>query len=147
MQEQSQPILKERNQLTHRVHRHEVLWQITIPIVVGGLIMLIMMVLAVVAPPGTASQLADISIIHLIVPALIFGVISLLMLVGSIYLTIRMILQLPFVFYRIQSFFWLANERIGGFTDRLVAPILRINSSAAAARAFRRSVFGRTRSR
>lgn len=147
MQDRPEPPVLERNQATHQVHRHEVLWQITIPLVVGLVLVLALMVLAVAAPAGTASQLADISLIYLIGPSLIFGLISLLLLAGSIYLIVRLIQQLPFISYRVQNFFWLANARIRDIDDRLVAPFIRMKSSASAARTFRRRVFGKQRPR
>ena len=131
---------KARNPLTHRAHRHQVLWQITIPVLVGSVILVALAVLAVLANASQTSQLADISLVSIIIPALIFGLISLLLLIGSIYMVFRLIGIIPFYSYQLQNFLVLLDFRMKRISNKLVEPFLRVHSTRAKMRAFRKSV-------
>ena len=84
----SQPALV-RNPVTRKRHQKEVLWQITIPMLIGSLILLVLAALAVAAAtgivPGDTRRWADISMIWLIVPVMLVTLLALLFLAGSIY--------------------------------------------------------------
>jgi hypothetical protein len=137
---------KARNPETSARHRKEVFWQITFPLAVGGLIVL---VLAVFTAFGTSaaskSQAADIALVQLIIPVLIFGTISLLMLGSMVYGLFRLLGILPYTFLRLQIFFLRVQLGVLRVNDRLVEPFLRAHSFSARGRALGRSlgrVFG-----
>jgi hypothetical protein len=129
-----------RNPLTYRNHRHQVLWQITIPVLVGVLILVALAALAVLADASQSRQLADISLITLIVPAIIFGLIYLVLMVGSIFLVVRLIMELPFFTFRAQNFLALVDLRVKRVGNSLSEPFVRVHSFRASLRAFRRSL-------
>ena len=131
----------ERNQKTYLRHRHEVLWQITLPLIIGIVIIVLLGLLSAFGVSGSVQrQLADAALINLITQAMIMGLLMLIMLGGTVYLMARILSILPFQFYRLQKLFFLVNLRVSHLTDALVNPVLRAKSFSASARAFRRSV-------
>jgi len=131
----------ERNPLTYKKHQHEVFWQITIPLAMGVILVVAVAVLTVTATTaGQKSQLADIALINLMIPAMIFGVIQLAFLGLSLYGIIKLIMVLPFAFRRIQDFFSLAGFRINQVTDAMIEPFIRAKGFTASTRALGRSV-------
>jgi hypothetical protein len=131
----------ERNQKTYQRHRHEVLWQITVPLIIGLVIVALFGLLAAFGVSGgVQSQWADVALINLITQALIMGLFLLIILAGIVYLLTKILSILPFQFYRLQNLFVLANFRVSQLTDALVKPVLSARSFSASARAFRRSV-------
>jgi hypothetical protein len=129
-----------RNLLTYRKHRRQVLWQITVPVLVGALILVALAGLAVAADASQTSQLADISLITLVIPAMIFGLIYVVLMLGSIFLLVRLIKELPFFTFRAQNFLALVELRVIRIGDALSEPFLRTHSFQASLRAFRRSL-------
>jgi hypothetical protein len=124
-----------RNPLTHKRHRKEVLWQVTVPILIGGMILLLLAALAVAAAlgilPGDTSRWADISLIWLIVPAMFVTLFSLVFLSGSIYALIRLILVLPKYSYQALGWMLLLGLQLRRLSDRLVEPFLRMHMLSA----------------
>ena len=130
-----------RNPVTAERHRRDVLWQITIPLTAGLLIILAVGVLATFgATAGAQSQMADIALVHLIIPMLFFGMISLLMLGGTVYGLARLLQAMPYFFLRVQIFFLRTQIGAHQVSDRLVAPMLGVHSFSARMRAFKRSM-------
>jgi hypothetical protein len=131
----------ERNQKTYARHRREVLWQITVPLVIGIVVIVLLGLLSAFGVQASVqSQLADAALINLITQAMIMGLLTLILLIGTVYLLARILKVLPFQFYRLQKFFVLVHLRVSSITDALVNPILRARSFSASAGAFRRSV-------
>ena len=129
-----------RNLLTRQKHRREVLWQITVPLVVGVLILLTMAVLTGFATTNQASHFADISMMWLITPTYLCGLIGLLILAGLIYLIVRLILVLPFYTYRLHTFLILFGLRIKQVGDKAVEPILRAQAFTSSIRQLGRNL-------
>ena len=65
----------ERNPLTHEKHRREVFWQITIPLVIGLVMILGLAALVIVTAVqgGNVSQAADASLVYLIIPVMVMS--------------------------------------------------------------------------
>lgn len=130
-----------RNLQTYQRHRREVLLQITLPLVLGGLVLLGLAGLsAFVAQADLKSHLADAALIGLIVQGLFFSLVGLLLLGLSAYAVSRLLASLPYAFLRIQIFFLKVQLGIGKFDNRLAEPVLRAHASAARRRAFVRSL-------
>ncbi|MBN2548783.1 MAG: hypothetical protein JXB15_06485 [Anaerolineales bacterium] len=122
----------ERNPVTYARHRQEVLWQITIPVLAGVILLLALGILAAVL--GTAndqSQWADISLIWLIAPTLFMVLILLIITAGIAYGVMRLIDVLPFYTRRLQDFFILLTVRISRLDDKAVEPVLRLKTYRA----------------
>lgn len=127
-------ILRPRNPLTAIRHRREVFWQITLPMVVFVVVLLLLAVAAVGLSAPQASVWADISLIFLIIPVMFFALIVMLIFAASIYLSVRLLQVLPYYFFRAQNGFFRLNLQIGRLTNQLVEPILRIHAGNAALR-------------
>jgi small-conductance mechanosensitive channel len=132
---------KVRNADTHDRHRREVLWQITIPVGVGTLIILALAYLAIF--PATAQQdsvWADISIIFLIVPVVLVSLLMTAMLVGSVYLTVRLIQESPFFFYKVYQWLLFANVKVQEAGIKATEPVLKLQSFTASIQQFGRLI-------
>jgi hypothetical protein len=126
--------VRERNALTKALHKREVFRQITIPLLVGGGILLICCILVVVAESANVSQLADISIIWLIVPILFFSLIFLAILAGLVYLSVLLITNLPFWSFIALKKFWMVRDIVRRITDQISSPFIGYHSYTAAAK-------------
>jgi sterol desaturase/sphingolipid hydroxylase (fatty acid hydroxylase superfamily) len=134
-----QPILP-RNPITHQRHRREVFWQITFPILVISLVLLLLAVMATGLSSEKASTWADISIIWMIIPALIFSLLAMIILAALVYLTLRLLHILPFYFFKGHNWFLLVNVRLAHIEDNLAEPFLRLRAWKAGAGALGRQV-------
>ena len=84
----AQPV--ERNPVTYQKHRNEVLWQITVPLVVGAIVILIPAVLVLLASVTGISQLtklAQVSLIWLIIIGMVISLLVMIMTIVMIYTT------------------------------------------------------------
>lgn len=122
-----------RNPLTYQRHRREMFWQITLPVIVTCLVLLVLAVFAAGLSTERASRWADISLIWMIVPALLFSLLTMIFLAAGVYLTIRLLHILPFYFYKGHNWFLLVNLRVGRIGDRLAEPFLRVRAWKAGA--------------
>ena len=131
----SQPSrLPERNPVTYQKHRHEVFWQITIPLVIGAIIILIPLVLVVLASVIGAPQiekLANVSLIWLIIIAMVGSLLALVLVVVLIYVLTAMLRVTSPYARQIQDAFHLIGLRVSGASDKAVEPILRYHSFMA----------------
>jgi len=137
-----------RNEVTHRRHRHEVTWQIMVPL---GVCVLLVLALAGISSFATSadtkSQMADVALISLILQALIFGLIILLTLGAMVFGLFRLLPLIPSIFFKIQDFFWRVQINVIHVDSKLTEPVLRMHSFNASRRAFgaslRRAVRGK----
>jgi len=133
------PILP-RNPVTHQRHRREVFWQITFPIIIICVILLVLAILVTGLSAESASTWADISLIWMIIPALLISFLTMILLAGGVYLTLWLIRNLPFYFFKGHNWFLLVNLRVGRFGDGLTEPFLRLRAWKAGAGALGRQV-------
>lgn len=126
-------LIENRNPLTERKHRRQVFWQITLPLLVGALVLIAACVLPVITVigGGEVSVWADISLMWLIVIAFIIALIPLALLGGLVFGLTQLIGKLPPVFFRIQGLLRTLNLRVSQLSDRVVNPFIRINSLSA----------------
>ena len=133
------PILP-RNPITHQRHRREVFWQITFPVVLVCVVLLVLAVLTTGLSTEGASKWADISLIWMIIPALLFSLLTMILLAAGVYLTLQLLHILPFYFYKGHNWFLLVNLRVGRVGDRLTEPFLRARAWKAGAGALGRQL-------
>lgn len=126
-------IPKERNPVTHQAHRREVFWQITFPIILGVSLILGLSVWTIVyaAQGGSTTHAAGTSLIFLIIPTMIMGLILLVSLAGFAYAVIWLNQNLPPYAKQVQDIFDLVKERVRYYADQLVEPVLRWRSTQA----------------
>jgi uncharacterized oligopeptide transporter (OPT) family protein len=141
-EEQFIPPLRERNPITTQKHRHEVFWQITVPVTVGGVLLLLIaigVVIAYFANTGDIAKWASVSTIILIVPAMIIGLIVIAVSAGMAFLVTRGLSEAPFIARRIQDIAVLIVVRVNKASDASTEPFLRVHQFTAGLRAlFRR---------
>jgi hypothetical protein len=143
MNEKPQFVLPERNPKTHAAHRKDVGWQITLPLVIGCLVLVLALAGVIWAAAGANPQVtrwADISLIWLILPALFFALLGLGVLVGITYLVSKLLGVLPGYARVVQNIFTNIHAKALKANDALVAPALKLKSWSAAARRARQIV-------
>jgi len=127
-------IKPERNPSTHKAHRREVGWQIVLPLTCGSLIILGLAIWTVVGTiqGGNVSQPADTSLIFLLIPTMIIAIIPLALLAGLAYGIITLNKILPQYFFKAHEAMRKVQDGIQIGTDKLVEPIIRLESMLAA---------------
>jgi len=121
------------NPLSRRRHQREILRQVTLPILLGSVILAAICVLAWVwgMGGGEVSRWASISLLWLIVPVMLAALVTLLFLIGSIYLTVRLIVAIPKYSYQALGWLLLVGVYLHKLNDRLVEPFLRMQMISA----------------
>ena len=139
------PLVPERNPVTYAKHRHEVLRQVTIPLIIGGGFLLVLLGLVIWSTWGPSAggehnRWMGVSLIWLIIPTLLFALIFLVLMVGLIYLVTMAYIKLPPLARKVQNFFLLAKYRVAHLDDRIIAPLLKFHSFKASIQKFGRSL-------
>jgi uncharacterized Tic20 family protein len=129
---------KKRNPVTQRAHRKQVFWQITVPLVIAALLILVLAILVSAGNSQSASLWADISLIWLIIPVMIVSLIFLVVLVGLVYAVIWLVRILPGYAMQAQNFMVMIAYQVERLGNSIVEPILRINAFLASLQALRR---------
>jgi hypothetical protein len=133
--------LPERNPVTHQKHRQEVLWQITLPLLLGLASVLAAAILVVIASfqgGEQASVWADISTVWLIIP-LLFATLIFLALTAALAFGVTMLLRrLPPYARLVQDFFKTVSYQVRRYSNKAVEPVLKAHGAAAALRSLRR---------
>lgn len=122
-----------RNPKTHQMHRREVLLQITLPLVIGLVLILLLAVLTVITATGGGSvaQAADASLIFLIMPLMIVTVIFMIIL-GAVAFGITKLNEiLPIYTRQAQDALLRVRQAVQSGSDKVVEPILKIQSFLA----------------
>ncbi|MBU1660261.1 MAG: hypothetical protein KKD28_02170 [Chloroflexi bacterium] len=132
--------LPERNPITHQDHRREVFWQITFPLIIGAILIVGLAVWTAIAAAqgGNVSQPADASLVFLLIPTLAMALILLVIIAGFAYAVIWLNKNIPPYARQAQDFFASARDIVRKGADKVVEPVLRIQSALAALRALRR---------
>jgi len=127
----------QRNPKTHAEHKREVFWQITLPLLIGILIILVAVgaiIFSTIQPVTDVERWADVSLIWLIVPTLFFALLLLVLLAGLIYAVSFLMRLIPRYALIIQLYFEQARAKVGQMLNLSAEPILRLNSIWAAIR-------------
>ena len=135
--------LPERNPVTYQKHRHEVFQQITIPLLIGGILIVVPMCLVVLgAATGAAGldKLAAISLIWLILIAMVLTLIALIVVVALGYLMTMALKTIPPYARQAQDTFELIKVRVRGLSDKAVEPFLRYHGFSASLSALGRRI-------
>lgn len=137
-----------RQSPSYRRHQQQRFWQILTPIILGGLIILAAAVLMVLTLTGTVSgislsQYADTSMIWLIMPVMVFGILITILLLGLIYLVARVLNILPHYTFMAQQYATLIEFKIKLWTKKALEPVIAVKSFNATVGAFFKNLFGR----
>ncbi len=137
MDSQRPPAHLERNPKTHAAHKREVFWQITVPMLLGVLLILAVVgaiIFSTLQPVTDVERWADVSLIWLILPALFFALLFLIVLGGIVYAISFLLRLIPRYTLVIQLYIERIKNKAGQLLNMSVEPILRINSIWAAIR-------------
>jgi sensor histidine kinase YesM len=129
--------LPERNPVTHAQHKKEVLWQITFPMLIGVLIMILMLVFVyytITVGSSDLSRWADVSLIWLILPSLFLALIFLAFIAAFIYLISMVIHITPRYSRALHLYLELAKSRVVQISDQITDPIVKARSIWAVVR-------------
>ena len=126
-------LIPTRNPDTQQKHRREVFWQITVPLTVGAIAILAACVLPVVviARGGEVRNWADISLIWLILPTMVFALIPLALLAAITYGLTRLIGVVPGYLFRAQQLFKAIQRRVGVLADKSAAVVISLHQLQA----------------
>jgi uncharacterized oligopeptide transporter (OPT) family protein len=136
--EQFTPPFRERNPITTQKHRHEVFWQITVPVTVGGVLLLLIAIGVVIAyftDTGDIAKWANTSVIILIVPAMFIGLVVIAVSAGMAFLVTRTLSEAPYLARRLQDISVIITLRISKVSDASTEPFLRLHQFTAGVRA------------
>jgi hypothetical protein len=141
MSEPEHPPILKPNPITRRRHRQEVLWQISVPLGVGVLLVLLAaagVIFAGATGRAAVERWASISTIWLILPMLMVALLFIAITAAFAYGVMRLIAVLPGYSRKVQDFFILVETRVKKAADAAVEPSLRVQSMLAGLRAVRR---------
>jgi uncharacterized membrane protein YhdT len=131
------PVYPERNPKTHALHQREVFWQISLPLVIGILVLVaavVAIVLSATQPVTDLGRWADVSLMWIILPSLFFALIMLAITIGLV-IGVSLLLRIVPRYARIlQLYFELGKGKVSQLTNLLAEPILRVNSIWASVR-------------
>lgn len=130
-----------QNSASFQRHKKQQFWQILTPVGVGLLMTLVIVALVIRAAlltdaGGPVSQWADISLIWLLMPVMLFAILATLILIGLIYLVARLLKILPTYTFLVQYYTTLISTQVRQWTDKLVRPIISFESIKASVGAF-----------
>jgi hypothetical protein len=131
MSDQPYSTLPERNPETHKAHRREVLWQVTVPLIGGVLVLLALAVLSATGGTEQVSRWGDVSLIWLILPMLLVALIFLVITAGLAYGVIWLVRVLPGYARQLQALFETLAVKVKQVSDLAAEPFIRIQSFMA----------------
>jgi hypothetical protein len=134
------PFAKQRNPVTQQAHRRQVLWQITVPLVIAAIVIVILAVLVATGSPQGASLWADIALIWLLIPVMIASLIILVLLAGLVYAVIWLVRTIPAYALQVQNFMIMVVSQVERLGNMIVEPIMRISAFLASLQALGRSL-------
>ena len=143
MSEPYSPPPRKGNPVSQRKHRQEVLWQISLPLMLGILLVLAAgagVIYAGSSGTGDIVRWASISLIWLILPALCMTLIITLLMAALAYGLGRLTGALPGYTKSLQDIFVLIDARVRKAADSAVEPVLRTHGFFAGLRTLRRKL-------
>ena len=114
-------------------HRKQTFWQIVTPLVISALIIIAVAVFVVILTTRDASgafneKWASISLIYLSLPAIVFLLVLLAILIGLIYIIGKLYRALPRYAAALYAFLRDINRLTNTASDKITRPVIFINS-------------------
>jgi len=138
--EETQTPPPQRNPVTQAIHRRQVWWQITFPLVILALIFLALIVIVSLSGAGYQSRWADISAIWCLCPNLFVLLLCVGSLGGMSYGLFRLQRLLPGKLYGVQKFSLKIRDGVQKASDAAVEPVLKVHSAQASRKALWKNV-------
>jgi len=117
--------------VTYRAHKRNYMWQILMPILVASALVLFVAIAIATGTANSVSVWADISVIWIIIPLLIFALIILVLLVTLIYGMARLIDITPFYTQKATTQSRLMKEKVRGLADSSTKPVFIVEGFSA----------------
>ncbi len=135
---------------SYQRHKKQQFWQILTPVGLGLLVTLVIVALVIRATlltdaGGPVSQWADLSLIWLLMPVMLFAIIATLILIGLIYLVARLLKIVPTYTFVVQHYTRLITTQVMHWADKLVTPIISFDITKARVGAFLSALAGRSK--
>jgi hypothetical protein len=130
-----------RNLQTEALHRREVFWQITVPLLIGGTVFAAFVILTILANASLASQGADVALIWLLILPIVITLLVFAILAAMVYGLWKLLVLLPGKMYQVQNFFKQVQTIVRNISDKLVEPFLKAHSASASVGAFWQVLF------
>lgn len=119
---------KLRNPQTQNRHKHEVLWQITLPLILGIVLFIGSSALVTLGASGETSRWADATLVWLILPWLVVSIVVITVLSGLVYGVVKLIHVAPFAFIRLNNLLRRVYGIVSQAGDKAVEPVLKTAS-------------------
>ena len=117
-----------RNPQTQARHKREVLWQITLPLILGIIFFIGASVFVTLGASGDASRWADATLVWLIIPWLIVSILVIGIQIGLIYLVVKLIHKLPSASFTLYGFMRRIHGIVKQAGDKAVEPVMKTAS-------------------
>jgi amino acid transporter len=126
-----------RNPKTHKDHKRETFWQITFPLILGVIFVLILAIITFLAATGNGpiTQAADAALIFLIIPLMLFTLISMIVFAAITFGVIKLNSTLPLYSKQAHDALIRVRQQVQLGSDKAVAPILKIHGFFASLKA------------
>lgn len=130
----------EPNPKTQAAHKRETFWQITFPLIIGLVFVVILGVLTVVAATGGGriAQAGNTALIILIVPLMLATIVFTIIFAAVAYGIIKLNETLPIYTRQAQDAFARVRQQVQMGSDKAVEPFLKTQSFFASLGAFKR---------
>ena len=151
MDHQLKPSIRDYRKISsYQRHKKQRLWQILVPVILAGLLLLAVAAIVVVSvtrPGGVdvVSQGADTSLIWLIIPVMMFAILVALILIALIILTGKAVHILPNYTFEAQRYGTIISSQIKLWLNKLTSPIVAVESIVARVSAFFSTLLGHSR--
>jgi len=124
---------------SYKKHRQEIIWQITLPMVLTAILFIALIVLINIATfrdSADVGRWAAVSTIWISIPIMIAALLLIAILIGIIYLLIRLLQIAPIYTGKAQDFAHKAAGYARHAADAAVKPIIALNSIGASIETF-----------
>lgn len=140
---ETKPQPSPRNLQTKEKHRKEVFWQITFPLIFGGLVVIAgcILLVMVVSKGNDISVGADMSLVFVLIPTMLMGIIPLAILAGMAFGVIKLIQVLPPLFFKLQQGLKTVSAKLTTVSDKAASPFI----NAEGVKAMIKTLFGGSR--
>lgn len=125
------------NLTTRQTHRREAFWQITLPFIIGTLLLVGLSVVVSLGAMGEVRTWGNMSIIWLIFLTFLPGLLFLVILIALVYGVNKISQHLPGIAFRAQNKISMIEKQVTRSADKAVEPIMKVE----AARAGLKSIF------
>lgn len=129
------PEMREQNPITRAKHKQQIFWQIQLPLIGVGVLVIIAIIVVLLASTTQIATWANISVFYMGLTYLILALVMLIISIGASYLLYRANRNLPFLTFQWQRFLFLVKYRTEIVSNKATEPFLRMHGFMASGRA------------